>query len=581
MYKSAIVLLSILFVLITGDLSFAEDLYIRAESPQAVEGEIDGSQDFQVDLVMDYVGSEDMSGLEFGIYFSSPDNTLENVIHRDVGGYGPLNSITYSQEWLNIFSIFNQVNLGLEYGFNGTLPDSVYHTFIGLYGYSPGQGEQTQITYHMAAEAAVGGVGTLCVDSAGQGENPDFDWLFPLDIEAHFDGPYCWQIYNLESTGEPPTIICPDDASLTCGQQTDPDWTGYATATDDIDPDPEITYSDEFSSPECPTVITRTWRATDNEGFFSTCVQTIIIGARPKYHVSPSGSDVDGDGSEGAPFMTISKALEFAVDNDSILVHPGVYTENIEVNNFAVYVYGIGGAGMTWINSEATGIPAVAFRNIDQPGGGLTGITINGTSGAPGLVVEHSAPIIEECNIVNNNNGGSTAGGGIMINESAVRISNNRIHNNSSDEGGGIAVFGTAEVEISHNEIYENDAPVGAGIAVNSATVQATNVYIHHNLIRNNVVTADFSDGIYINGVNCRVFNNTIVNNKRGIRFVDGYGSIVYNNLITGCVDDGLYPWGAEYDYNDIWNNGGNDNDPGPNGMSLDPLYVGVAGGRR
>lgn len=578
MYKSAIVLLSILFVLITGDLSFAEDLYIRAESPQAVEGEIDGSQDFQVDLVMDYVGSEDMSGLEFGIYFSSPDNTLENVIHRDVGGYGPLNSITYSQEWLNIFSIFNQVNLGLEYGFNGTLPDSVYHTFIGLYGYSPGQGEQTQITYHMAAEAAVGGVGTLCVDSAGQGENPDFDWLFPLDIEAHFDGPYCWQIYNLESTGEPPTIICPDDASLTCGQQTDPDWTGYATATDDIDPDPEITYSDEFSSPECPTVITRTWRATDNEGFFSTCVQTIIIGARPKYHVSPSGSDVDGDGSEGAPFMTISKALEFAVDNDSILVHPGVYTENIEVNNFAVYVYGIGGAGMTWINSEATGIPAVAFRNIDQPGGGLTGITINGTSGAPGLVVEHSAPIIEECNIVNNNNGGSTAGGGIMINESAVRISNNRIHNNSSDEGGGgIAVFGTAEVEISHNEIYENDAPVGAGIAVNSATVQATNVYIHHNLIRNNVVTADFSDGIYINGVNCRVFNNTIVNNKRGIRFVDGYGSIVYNNLITGCVDDGLYPWGAEYDYNDIWNNGGNDNDPGPNGMSLDPLYVNPA----
>ena len=57
------------------------------------------------------------------------------------------------------------------------------------------------------------------------------------------------------------------------------DGPGFATATDNCDPQPQVSYSDQSASGSCPAVevITRTWTATDNAGNTVSAEQIITI----------------------------------------------------------------------------------------------------------------------------------------------------------------------------------------------------------------------------------------------------------------------------------------------------------------
>jgi hypothetical protein len=74
----------------------------------------------------------------------------------------------------------------------------------------------------------------------------------------------------------PPTISCPTNVTVECGQSTVPASTGTATATDNCDPLPTVTFSDVVSG-NCPRTIARTWTATDHSGNSNSCVQIITI----------------------------------------------------------------------------------------------------------------------------------------------------------------------------------------------------------------------------------------------------------------------------------------------------------------
>jgi hypothetical protein len=74
--------------------------------------------------------------------------------------------------------------------------------------------------------------------------------------------------------GEAPTIACPADLEVECGDSTHPDDTGYPTVTGD--PEPTVTYEDEITEQECGYIITRTWTA-ENDCGIATCVQVITV----------------------------------------------------------------------------------------------------------------------------------------------------------------------------------------------------------------------------------------------------------------------------------------------------------------
>jgi FlaG/FlaF family flagellin (archaellin) len=78
-------------------------------------------------------------------------------------------------------------------------------------------------------------------------------------------------IYVVDDT--PPVISCPADQVFDCSAGN----AGEATATDNCDPDPEITFVDDTLSTTCPLEITRTWIATDACGNADSCVQNIRV----------------------------------------------------------------------------------------------------------------------------------------------------------------------------------------------------------------------------------------------------------------------------------------------------------------
>lgn len=88
----------------------------------------------------------------------------------------------------------------------------------------------------------------------------------------------CTQLITVHDVNAP-TITCPADITLNCNQLPITSLTGTATAIDNCDPSPVITYSDVSVLGSCPgsAVITRKWTARDASGNSSSCSQIITI----------------------------------------------------------------------------------------------------------------------------------------------------------------------------------------------------------------------------------------------------------------------------------------------------------------
>ncbi|MDT8389968.1 MAG: tandem-95 repeat protein [Lentisphaeria bacterium] len=116
------------------------------------------------------------------------------------------------------------------------------------------------------------------------------------------------QITVLSNDVTPPVLTVPTDVVITQLDSQDPADTGQATAIDDLDPDPAVTYSDaaDGADPD-PYVITRTWTAADANGNLSQGIQLIIV-IQVGFHMAQSETTTTG---------TVSGSLAdtFASDN--------------------------------------------------------------------------------------------------------------------------------------------------------------------------------------------------------------------------------------------------------------------------
>lgn len=102
-----------------------------------------------------------------------------------------------------------------------------------------------------------------------------------------------------------PTLACPADAVVACGAPTDPAATGMATAVDDCDLDPVVTFTDAALPGDCPpgsavSIIQRTWRAVDAAGNVDTCVQLVTTAdMAPPALVVPPPMELECNGPGG------------------------------------------------------------------------------------------------------------------------------------------------------------------------------------------------------------------------------------------------------------------------------------------
>lgn len=156
---------------------------------------------------------------------------------------------------------------------------------------------------------------------------------------------------------EAPTITCPNPKTIGCDASSLPANTGTATAADNCDLNPVISYTDV--STQDPDVnhaghynyiITRTWKATDNANNSSTCNQTITV----QDVTSPTAKCKSIEvylGLDGTVSITGAQADDGSSDNCSPVtlgVSPNSFnTSNVGSNNVTLTVTDVSGNSST------------------------------------------------------------------------------------------------------------------------------------------------------------------------------------------------------------------------------------------
>ncbi|WP_017721801.1 DUF1565 domain-containing protein [Kamptonema formosum] len=227
-------------------------------------------------------------------------------------------------------------------------------------------------------------------------------------------------------------------------------------------------------------------------------------------HVNPtSGNDSTGNGSEGAPFKTLTSALSAAGPNTVILLAPGTYSaqtgETFPISlKPGVTVQGdpntrgqkivISGGG-TYL-SPSVGTQNVAILGADKAA--LTGVTVsNSNPRGYGLWVESTSPLVTDSTFTGNTHDGISVNG-----TGAPVIRNNHFYKNGAS---GITSFGTSRPEITSNlfqntgfgiNIGQKGAPVVTG---NRLTQNRAGVVVQASgrpVLRNNQIDSNLQDGI-------------------------------------------------------------------------------------
>jgi predicted outer membrane repeat protein len=212
----------------------------------------------------------------------------------------------------------------------------------------------------------------------------------------------------------------------------------------------------------------------DDLGNFNTIVkENLITVYAPTFisdlwHVTPEGCDELGNGSLQFPFATIQKGINVSTFYDTVLVHPGIYQENVKCIDKIVTIgscyfttQDTSYIAQTVIDGDANGT-VIIFENISDSTTTLCGFTItNGSEG--GIICDNASPNI--CNNVITQNSTDTFGAGIMIcNSSQPIIENVLISNNYSDgRGGGIGISAYSNPRFHNITVANNEAETFGG----------------------------------------------------------------------------------------------------------------------
>jgi len=216
-----------------------------------------------------------------------------------------------------------------------------------------------------------------------------------------------------------------------------------------------------------------------------------------------------GDGG----YATIQEAVDAAIDGDTILVYPGTYVENVDINK-ELTIIAESGPDVTTVQG-VPGMDDYVFHagNLTENVNDVTIIGFNVTGGG-GIGFSESLHSELRNNIISD--GGIFAGGsnisvinntvisrGIRLFDSEGILENNEVF---SCSGTGITIEGQADVTLVNNTIYEN----GVGIRI-----------------------WDFGSG--------DIYNNTIYGNEVGIKIHgNSYGKIAnnyFNNTMNAQID--------------------------------------------
>lgn len=229
----------------------------------------------------------------------------------------------------------------------------------------------------------------------------------------------------------------------------------------------------------------------------------------PTVFVNPQTGSNTNNGSDNAPFKTLTHALSVVNPNSIIKLAPGSYTRNsgeifpIQLKS-SVTVQGepsdrgqnviIQGSGL--FLSKTSARQQITVLGADRAG--LLGVTVSNLDPQGyGLWIESSSPVVSDSTFTSNGHDGVS-----IVGNSAPILKNNYFYNNGAN---GITIYGTSRPEI-RDSIFEKTG-FGINITQNSAP---------------------------------RIIGNRITGNKDGIVVQGNATPIFRSNVIDGNDRDGL-----------------------------------------
>jgi hypothetical protein len=251
--KQLYCLLAVLLILFAG--STVHAMTIRAEASPAISPDTIAAGNFvTVDIYMNNDDGFIRYGVTTPFVFYSPDGSITNVVHKDIGGYGPSSSI-----WLDpaFVSYFNLGQFFEELSWDGVLPDTLGTAYVGINGMPSGLDEHLYIKFNFE----ISQTGTFCIDSCDH-PNPAFDWMFEPPSPP-FNGPYCWTV----------TEICYDPDGDGYGNPGMPQSCPEDNCPDTYNPYQENSDGDQYGDAcdNCPTVANPDQEDADGDNIGDLC----------------------------------------------------------------------------------------------------------------------------------------------------------------------------------------------------------------------------------------------------------------------------------------------------------------------
>ena len=258
----------------------------------------------------------------------------------------------------------------------------------------------------------------------------------------------------------------------------------------------------------------------------------------PVWHVSNLGSN-NNEGSLENPFSTIQFAYDRASENDTILVHPGIFYgpnwfngKSIVLASLFIMENDTSYINNTIIDGDSSYCPLAILGNIDSTCR-VTGFTIQNGIGCvygqgAGIYIEESSPRLDHL-VIRDNHGGQN-GGGICLNGGSYSMMNKvTIENNSSDFGGGIYCY-NSEPTIVNSTIKNNQASLGAGIyfATSNPNLEYVSIVENH--------ASNFGGGIYCTDYSMPNFNHLTIANNVASSGGGIYCSVSSNLTLLNCI---------------------------------------------
>lgn len=195
--------------------------------------------------------------------------------------------------------------------------------------------------------------------------------------------------------------------------------------------------------------------------------------------------------------QSIQAAIDSAAPGDTIVIRPGSYTENIDVNKLVKIRSQSGKPSNTIIIAEQAENPVfnVVANNVE-----ISGLQIRDATGSDGVRLDGVTGCKISKNDLTNNNYG------IYLTES----DKNTIYSNKANSNGMDGILATSNSD--NNKIHNNIANSNAnnGIKVEGST---------GNTVKSNTAKSNTQEGIKLtDGANNNVVNsNTVLNNLDGI----------------------------------------------------------------